>query len=343
MKKVLYLGWIGFKNLGDELLWELFKHHFEQAYDAAEAELVPSVPGVQLKDMSEYDTVVLGGGSLLLPGYIDLAYQAYTAGKKVCVWGTGFDCMHSPYTISSGWLEPAAASKLKELMEESVYFGIRGPLTQKVLQASGVPVAPELISGDPAVLLSQPKHPAGSLPGKIAINWGTTYNKLFGRNEPRVEDEVVSAAKGWIEQGWSIYLYPVWGPDRAPIQRLAEKIGDASKVEVEQELLGTEPLIERLTSCHFSVNFKLHANLLSYAADVPFIALGYRFKCFDFGESAGLGHYVISTGESDLAERLQKKADFLLEYRDDYIQKIRNHREQFSPRLTIPFDQKLLI
>jgi len=25
MKKVLYVGWIGFGNLGDELLWHVFK------------------------------------------------------------------------------------------------------------------------------------------------------------------------------------------------------------------------------------------------------------------------------------------------------------------------------
>lgn len=59
-EKVLYLGWIGFKNLGDELLWELFKQHFDGRYHAESVELIPSKPGVPVNDMNLYDTVILG-------------------------------------------------------------------------------------------------------------------------------------------------------------------------------------------------------------------------------------------------------------------------------------------
>lgn len=343
MKKVLYLGWIGFKNLGDELLWELFKQHFDGRYHAESVELIPSKPGVPVNDMNLYDTVILGGGSLLVPGYVDLAHNALLAGKKVAIWGTGFDCLEQPAALNAKWLDEKTANKIAELVKGAFYFGVRGPLTYRVLEAAGIPLEGAIVSGDPGILLPVPSVPESETKRKIAINWGTTYNKLFGRDEIRVEDELAAAAREWSRQGYSLYLYPVWGPDRASLERLAGKIGTDADIEVEQKLLGTAPLTEKLAGCHFSVNFKLHANLLSYAADLPFITLGYRFKCFDFVQSVDLLDFIIPTDTPDLAASLRNSSAWLESERKNVIRKIRAHRQTYSPLLTIPFDRSLIV
>ena len=82
MKKVLYIGWLGFNNLGDELMWEMFRELSEKYLDPTKYQVIPSLPGVNLKDLSPYDVVVLGGGSLIIPGYIDLLHQAVKERKK---------------------------------------------------------------------------------------------------------------------------------------------------------------------------------------------------------------------------------------------------------------------
>ncbi|MGG3924331.1 polysaccharide pyruvyl transferase family protein, partial [Geobacillus thermodenitrificans] len=62
MKKVLYIGWLGFQNIGDELLWNVFAASARQY--APDVQIVPSTPKVNWKDTSPYDAIVLGGGSL---------------------------------------------------------------------------------------------------------------------------------------------------------------------------------------------------------------------------------------------------------------------------------------
>ncbi|MGG4393961.1 hypothetical protein ABEX25_06545 [Paenibacillus thiaminolyticus] len=61
MKKVLYLGWIGFNNLGDEWMQAMFEQLAKLHLSPEEYQIIPSVPGVDIKDMTKYDTIVMGG------------------------------------------------------------------------------------------------------------------------------------------------------------------------------------------------------------------------------------------------------------------------------------------
>src|SRR5674536_243097 len=91
MKKILYLGWLGFNNIGDELMWEIFRDLCNEYLDLAKYEIIPSKSDVDLKNIAPYDCIILGGGSLLLPGYIDILHQCLKQGKQVMVWGSGYD------------------------------------------------------------------------------------------------------------------------------------------------------------------------------------------------------------------------------------------------------------
>ncbi|WP_138495939.1 polysaccharide pyruvyl transferase family protein [Paenibacillus pinistramenti] len=344
MKKILYLGWIGYNNLGDELMWELFKKHFEEQ-NLGQSMLVPSVPEVDTGNLSEYDSVVLGGGSLLIPGYTDLAHRALLAGKQVCIWGSGYDRLDGSESWEpvKEWVDDKMAAQIADLAAGSVYFGVRGPLTYRLLKSAGIPMGRIFVSGDSGLLLPGPR--AGAKPAAdktIAINWGTTYNKLLGKNELQVEDALAAAAREWVQQGCRLYLYPVWGPDRGPLERLAGKIGNQPAVEVERRLLGAAEVIDRLSGCRLSVNFKLHANMLSLAAEVPFISLGYRFKCFDFAESVGMSDLILPTNAPDLTLRLRNKAAALESRREEFVRRMLLHRDNYRKKLLAPFHQHLI-
>jgi hypothetical protein len=90
MNSILYLGWLGYNNLGDELMREIFKELCGE-YLGNKYKVTPSPPDIRLDDIEEYDTIVLGGGSILLPDYINWVHQAMEMDKKIVVWGSGYD------------------------------------------------------------------------------------------------------------------------------------------------------------------------------------------------------------------------------------------------------------
>jgi polysaccharide pyruvyl transferase WcaK-like protein len=336
MKSILYLGWIGFNNLGDELLWRVFEHKMKQYGEDKGLRAIPSLPGTPYKEVGNYDAVVMGGGSLLIPGYIDLLYKALQAGKPVMVWGSGFDTMEKAGTGSFPTYSAAMAEQLTSIAQEAVYFSVRGPWTHKVLETSGIPMDHVRISGDPGLLLH---HERSNRPAEktIGINWGTTYNKLYGGNERRLEDELVQSAKKWIRDGYRIYIYSMWGPDREHSSRLAAKIGHSDRVTLENRLLNEQEVMETISGFEFTVNFKLHANIISHAAGVPFICLGYRFKCFDYAQSVGLTNYIVSTDAPDLHLELEKVSLRIGANRKAIIDKMAHYQRIYREKLEQPF------
>ncbi|MFC5364930.1 polysaccharide pyruvyl transferase family protein [Peribacillus frigoritolerans] len=109
-----------------------------------------------------------------------------------------------------------------------------------------------------------------------------------------MENALLQVSKKLIKSGYKILLY-VWGSDREASKRLYDKLNDPLNVTYDPSLYSEEELIEKLSVCSLSINFKLHANILSLAGNVPCIALGYRFKVFDLFQSLGLENLVVST------------------------------------------------
>ncbi|MDQ1004181.1 polysaccharide pyruvyl transferase WcaK-like protein [Neobacillus niacini] len=71
-----------------------------------------------------------------------------------------------------------------------------------------------------------------------------------------------------------------------------------------------------MQKCTFTINLKLHANVLSAVAGIPFIALGYRFKTFDFAISIGLGDLVVPTDDSNIHRSILNLVDYIEEHQD---------------------------
>lgn len=349
MRKVLYVGWIGFNNLGDELMWKAFEQLAHELLDPQKVQIIPSLPGVDLQDLSPYDTVVIGGGSLLVPGYVDVAYRAVQQKKQLLIWGSGYDTQEPVRLDAAGRLDHAQMGEsdrmremLREIGQHASFFGVRGPLTYQYLQASGVGGHLH-IGGDPGMLLMPPSTPSPEQVDSkqnrpvIGINWGTSYNRIYGKNEAEVEDALAYAGRKLIEEGYDLYLYTMWGPDGNANKRLYQKIACPERTTLDLVVHDHTEMMRRIQAWEATINFKLHANVLSAACGIPFVCLAYRFKCVDFIHSLDVAELAVTTDEQDLAQRILSRAKYAISYKDTIRSSIASKQQQMIDNLRAPF------
>ncbi|MFT4142498.1 MAG: polysaccharide pyruvyl transferase family protein [Bacillus sp. (in: firmicutes)] len=128
------------------------------------------------------------------------------------------------------------------------------------------------VIGEPGILLNPPVT-IRKKEKIVAINWGTTFNRLYGQDEAGIENELLQVSKKLIKLGYKILLYVVWGNGREASKRLYNKLDAPLNETYDSTLYSEKELIEKLASCRFSINFKLHANILSLAGNVPCMPL----------------------------------------------------------------------
>lgn len=368
MKNVLYIGWIGYKNLGDELMYDLFKEQLLTLGDSYHLGAV-NIEYKYLKNvqLENYDLIVLGGGSifggsgnLIHPMIIDYLHHCIKLNKKVMIWGTGIDWAPKSYIKLLTEKEDlpltipeTLKSNIISVFKDSVWAGIRGPLTLNILEQYGVQNG--YISGDPAFLLEPSQLSNESLVqldtalleqngGKIiGVNWGTSFNNIYGQDELKVEDQLVKALNELITKGYHIYLYTVWQEDIPAIERLYSKLIDADKVTIDKTLYNHNELMALMQNFTFTINFKLHANYISLAANVPFIALGYRFKIFDFVNSVNLEDYIISTDEQNITDQILSMESDIINKQTSIKSTMSSNLALYRKRIIEPFKNKLFI
>nr|WP_277344888.1 polysaccharide pyruvyl transferase family protein [Paenibacillus thiaminolyticus] len=193
--------------MGDEWMRAMFERLAKLHLSPEEYLIIPSIPGVDIKDMTKYDTIVMGGGSLLIPDYLDILHDAVRQQKRVIIWGSGHDRLH-PFSFGSS-APPESKElclKVKEVVDHAVYCGVRGPWTFEYMRQMDVAMDRVTVSGDPAMLSSLPASEAdGEQTGErwIGINWGTSYNRIYGKDEAYVENQLASAARFL---SWSNYF-----------------------------------------------------------------------------------------------------------------------------------------
>lgn len=349
MKKVLYIGWIGFNNLGDELLWHIFRDTCTKYLDKDKFIVKPSMPGTDLKNLDEFDTVVLGGGSLLLPGYLHILQNAIHKGKSVLIWGSGLDwieesnlnlLINDQLTSLEQNFKQKDIAVLEEVLEHALFVGVRGPLTKKAIEIMVGKEKSEKVKiiGDPALLLQHKDEIKPHIQEKIiGINWGTTFNRLYGANESSVEDQLVVAVKRLIDKGYKILIYTMWSDDISHCERLYNKIGDTENVQLDKNLYTEQQMINKLSTCTATINFKLHANLLSMTAGIPAIPLGYRFKVFDFAALLGLLNLVVSTSSKQLTDDLLDRIAMIEKNELMPVKQYSTIQQSCTPLLESPF------
>ncbi|MBO1001195.1 polysaccharide pyruvyl transferase family protein [Pseudogracilibacillus auburnensis] len=338
IKNVLYLGWLGKGNVGDDVLFELFKKMFykyatsNQNNIAVNFDTFPIVNNYKI-DVSAYDLIVLGGGSLIhLPYWLKICKEASDKGIPIVSWGTGFDHKyksdHSLHLFQH-------INQYKSIYDSFTYLSVRGPFTKKLLTDIGVEKEIHEI-GDPALFYASETFGKSFVntdknDKQILINWGTSFNNIFGNNELYVENELVKVIHYLLDKGYRVKIYPIWTEDIDAVKRLKEKVSDR-RCEIQTVVYDARTTQQMIEKSYITINFKLHANIMSASVNRPFISLAYRGKCFDFAETVQCADHAIATDEVT-ADKVIHLVNNTFEYYHEIVDKIVQKKKVFYPRL----------
>ncbi len=172
-------------------------------------------------------------------------------------------------------------------------LGLRGPRSREVLRRHGIHGK---VTGDTALALEVEdaggeSTSAASLRVAVCLV-GEPIESRFG--EPcRVERELTDACQRLQASGLAISVIPFCQDDLEASRRLHDQLvqsGDCTLVDFwASPISGDLPrFLRELAACRFMLGERLHAAVMAAAVGVPFLAIGYRPKCFDFVESLDL-------------------------------------------------------
>lgn len=350
MKPICYLS-VGLDNLGDKACLEAFLKKLSAFYyDSAVKPDIYQVLWYQFDKLNikDFSLVVLGGGSLLATSYyLKCLYQAQQAGVPTVIWGSGVDHRDLKFTgdLLSGRaklvpdIEEFFTEEVKFLLKSTVsqarLVGVRGPYTLKILQLINCQLSKVFISGDSGILLEPDSLSDNNLflnDKIIIVNWGTSYNRIYGGDEEKVAGELAKVLDQLQEEGYQIIIYPVWKPDIQAIFRLVDKMINRNNLILIDRVLPSSQLLWYISQASLSINFKLHPCIFSAAVGVPFISLAYRFKCFDFAASIGCQGLCIRTDNCDIKKAILDKFRCISKNKEDYQYKFIQYRRGFNNR-----------
>jgi polysaccharide pyruvyl transferase WcaK-like protein len=333
--RILYLGYLGVNNIGDEVCYEAFAQACErwlhEDYTLFSYPINSSKTLKELYGEKPFDIVILGGGSLFQGNFfIDLALEAIEMKLPLYCYGTGIDYMteetvesfkRGEFQLSSTTFNNKEINrdKIKKVIEYSTFAGLRGPLTQKYIKTlNPSPTSNYQIIGDSGMLFTpqeddyiKSKYLQDQDKKIIAVNWGTTQNILFGYDEYKLKNQIIKACTNLLKKGYQIVIFPMWDLDVPHCKELYESIKKKGKVTFIPEVCTASQIYSFLSLCHFSLNLKLHANVLSASSGTPFFQLAYRSKGVDFAASVHQLPYTLLTNTEKLAETIENKEFYL--------------------------------
>lgn len=308
-----YIGFLGYQNLGDEILYQSFQRLFPAfqllAYDGAMNSIHNppfSYYPIELalyrswiKSRNFYNLVFLGGGTLInRQQYLSRFQHALQSTDRCVVFGTGVcnpqfwherDSHEDYLNLIREWLPT---------LEQATSVQVRGPLSAKILEAYGLQ-KPDFIS-DPALSLCQPRSISFDRKGTIGVNVGS-HGVLWG-NQQQVEQTMQTVLTHLIDLGWRIELMPFHQSDLKLSRRLAQGFS-SPHVSIWQDAIQIDQIaqtLERIQSYDLLIGQRLHSIVLAAGCAVPFIALSYAPKCDDFLASIGFQDFSIPTDQINL-------------------------------------------
>lgn len=349
-KTILYSGWVGFGNQGDDLCYEIFKNNM--AIKAKKQGINLKIKGIFPDHFNAFhlsqinpNLVVLGAGSLFEPTYLSPLTLAQQNNIPTVIWGSGFDSL-LPEPLETNLLDPDSAFLIRQVVQKVDRVGIRGPYTLNMLQTIGAVNSDLKIVGDPglhftkqnaAVLLKEIEQITDPI---LAVNWGTAANKVFGGSE-KTTAQNLARALAHLTKDYKLVIYPLWAQDIAACRALHEQIDQPASTVVLNRVPDADELIDLYQKSTLSINMKLHANVFSAASNCPFICLAYRMKSYDFARSLDWDDFIFMFSDPNLETNICSAVLNLTNKIGQYKKKLKGKKEGYIQQLSLLEDQIL--
>jgi polysaccharide pyruvyl transferase WcaK-like protein len=293
MTRGIYQGWTGWRNLGDEAMFESCRRALPRIdwtarapFDARAAGRTAPMAETWRRGAETFfgrSAALLGGGTLInrvpawLDEYRDLKRRAR---RPVPVFSPG---VANPeyWSRKPDWRD--TLRDWREALRDLPEVGVRGPLSKRLLDDAGVPNV--AVTGDPALMFGRRGNERRPSRRRVAINAGRSDGEMWGR-----EEDVMSAlgdcARRLVRERFEVRLFAVWDRDEAACRDVAAAAG-LGRDAVDPLILDADRFVDYIAGFDVAISIKLHAAVLAAAARVPFVAIEYRPKVRDFTESIG--------------------------------------------------------
>lgn len=348
--KIAYTSYLGRGNLGDDLCFEVFKSLAGQ-YGAETLMAMPADPGedqmaVMENQIAQADRLVIGGGSLFTYNYyLAMAVKAREMGKPVYFWGTGLDGMSLSTAIKLADNEVLENMELGavnlELLKSAVHAAtkvfVRGPVTRDALAVIHPSFVKAKVIGDPGLMIDpagaedSPPSVFGSSKPVMAVNWGEIDDEAsgFGGDGAASANRLFAALEKMTDQ-YCFFFFPMINRDNPIHIDWAGKLGAKTGVYVLEEVISAPRLCGLLAKCGMAIVRKLHAQVLAASALIPFIAVAYRSKSYDFAASINCLDTVAQTGAERLTEDILALVERLRKSDGEKIAEIADYRNIYK-------------
>ncbi|WP_284740049.1 polysaccharide pyruvyl transferase family protein [Amycolatopsis sp. RTGN1] len=290
--RLLYVGWTGHGNLGDDAIADALLPHLP----AVEPWHVPHDPKAfahrvlrgGLRGAGDR-AVLVGGGTVVGRRNWRLLLEAsgllLARRRPWHLIGIGVEdpSFQGKNSFSAG----GELARWKGLCKRFDRVTVRGPRSAALLESVGIDAE---VVGDPA-LLHEPASPIAPRDKLLAVNLGFG-DDLWGHDHERVVDAAAGLARGVVADGWSVRFLVINPKDRP----FAEEALRRAAVTGEIRLATTVPdYFAAVGDCTVLVAERLHALVLAAAAGVPMAGLEYQPKCADFLASVGSAEWSVRT------------------------------------------------
>jgi hypothetical protein len=255
---------------------------------------------VGLAGPSYFDSVILGGGTLINPGWTEIVGFAQSQGHRMWTFGTGA----GSYGFGIG--NDTDISEWSDLLGKFQGLGVRGPLSVQRLNAMGLKNV-EMI-GDSAFTLTLPQA-APLMAKRFVLNVTLPPEEAYDPQKFPFLSQLEAAVKECVANGWEVVPVAMNPDDFPAIEGVLRAIGLES-ISTHQPLKAQEYL-DLLSGSSFSIGVRLHACIISYCAGVPTLMLGYRDKCLDFMKSMDMEEWYIDI-DSPSSGRIEERTRALI-------------------------------
>lgn len=308
-KRAIYIGCIGQENLGDEAVYLAIQKLLQKKVYIYPISYTKPSSGRYLRNwvFKEPDLIILGGGTIIkkkkTESYLKLfsEYHNRFPKAKLAVYGAG---VADPILAAEIGF-PTDIPNWRMILNKCSFIGVRGKLSQSILQNDWKVTSDIYILHDPALFFKRKELVQKRKEKRIGINFCDIIGRIYGLDQTVIELFAVELVNKLIEEGWNIFLYPTTHSDMPYMQKiLGPKL--LSKVEVYKDFENIEKSLSFLESLDVFIGQRLHSIIFAAVSYTPFHAIEYESKTSDFLGSLGMKNASTRTDELDLNKVMLK-------------------------------------